>query len=181
MSQHQPQQKRLPTPRIIPKSASTTTANSGSSSTPKPPPPPSQNISNVSMNSEASSISTIRSVNSSTHRNTYENDNSTLSSIGSISMSRSTAANASKQHQNNNSTKESSFSIKSSPLDLVKQIEVKYISLLNIFPRFSHIYFPAPSPSLPMFHIGIVSISYTPQIYIKYLFIQRNWLPEIKR
>lgn len=109
MSQNQ---RRLPTPRI------TTKPSNGSTSTPKL----ATNINNLSISSDTpSSISTIRSVNSGRSNGTT-NDNSTLltdqtAQIGSISMSRSSTTLL--------TNKTESFSIKSAPGDLVKQIEVK--------------------------------------------------------
>jgi len=86
---------------------------------------------NVSINSELSSSSSISSIHSTIHSTANETNNSTLigdqiSSIGSISMSRSAASfkQNNNNNNNNNSSIKESFSIKSSPLDLVKQIEV---------------------------------------------------------
>lgn len=105
------QQKRIPVPRLISK-----TSNNISSSTKCSP-----NINNLSMNSDShSSISTIRSVNSTTNNGLNE---STISAeqqsvnIGSISMSRSSSMYTS-------TNKTDSFSLKSAPGDLIKQIEV---------------------------------------------------------
>lgn len=104
------QQKRIPVPRLISK-----TSNNISSSTKCSP-----NINNLSMNSDShSSISTIRSVNSTNNglnESTISAEQQSVN-IGSISMSRSSSMYTS-------TNKTDSFSLKSAPGDLIKQIEV---------------------------------------------------------
>ena len=104
------QQKRIPVPRLISK-----TSNNISSSTKCSP-----NINNLSMNSDShSSLSTIRSVNSTNNglnESTISAEQQSVN-IGSISMSRSSSMYTS-------TNKTDSFSLKSAPGDLIKQIEV---------------------------------------------------------
>jgi hypothetical protein len=100
-------QKRIPTPRIVSKHSAQSTPKLITS------------VSNLTLNNNSNNdtISSIQSVNSTSI--TSDNNHTT---IGSISMSRSSI----KQNNATNTNKHDNYSTKSSPLDLVKQIEVRF-------------------------------------------------------
>jgi hypothetical protein len=100
-------QKRIPTPRIVTKHSAQSTPKLITS------------VSNLTLsNNNNDTISSIQSVNSTSIMS--DNNHTT---IGSISMSRSSIKHNNTNNNNNNNN--NCYSTKSSPLDLVKQIEVR--------------------------------------------------------